>query len=205
MLFALVAFLLMSMGVPSGFFGTSLFAAGLIPFILDASVNLVQLATQPSTATVEEIRSEGYQSMKDSEERNMVHPSERVLPRSLREGNTTNFMLTQNWKDNAADAEDNSVAKQLTAFAMLLGFLGLGGVALSQGNAAAGALSLAYGSTGLIGYLGFKLPPLLKAINVNATAAAGAVLSVGSMLTGGLGVNMFILAALFMVDFNEGL
>jgi hypothetical protein len=40
MLFALCAFLLMSLGIPITSFGTFLFALGCIPFLLDASINL---------------------------------------------------------------------------------------------------------------------------------------------------------------------
>ena len=49
----------MSFGVPSGFFGTILFSAGCIPFIIDAGVNLYTL-TGVSNQREKKIRDDGY-------------------------------------------------------------------------------------------------------------------------------------------------
>jgi hypothetical protein len=205
MLFALCAFLLMSLGIPASSFGTFLFAAGCIPFLLDASINLYNLG-RPSTATVEEIHENSeYRSMNDAEDKNFVDPSERILPRSIRENNTLHYLLTSNWKDNAANVEETSVQKQMTAFTMLLAFLFLGGAAIVSGNGpAVGTMSLLYGGSGLVGYLGFKLPPLFRAISVNATSGLCAVMALGAMASGGLSLSILMLTALHIIDLMQG-
>lgn len=205
MLFALCAFLLMSLGIPASSFGTLLFALGCVPFLLDASVNLYNLG-RPSSTTVEVLNErEEYHKMNDSEDKNFVDPSERILPRSLRENNTAHYLLTCNWKDDAANAEDNTVQKQMTAFSMCLAFLFFGGAAVVSGNGpAAGTLAMVYGGTGLLGYLGFKLAPIFKAVSVNATAGVGAALALGAMLSGGMSMSMIMLTALLTIDLMQG-
>ena len=143
--------------------------------------------------------------MNDAEDKNFVDPSERILPRSLMENNTAHYLLTSNWKDDAANAEENSVQKQMTAFSMLLAFIILGGAAVvSGGGAAVGTMSLLYGGSGLAGYLGFRLPPLFKAISVNATSGLCAVLGLGAMMSGGLSLTILMLTALHVIDLMQG-
>ena len=89
---------------------------------------------------------------------------------------------------------------------MLLGFLALGGTEFATGEAAVvGGLSLLYAGAGLTRYLGFKLPPVIKAISVNATAAVGALLGAGAIASHGPSLNLLMLTALFIIDLIQGM
>ena len=111
MLTALLAFMFMSFGLTGSAFTAALFTVGLIPFILDALVNLTRLALPSSRTEESEQRQEEYHKMNDSEDKNFVDASDRILPRSLRDNTVASFLLTRNWKDNAANADENSTQK----------------------------------------------------------------------------------------------
>lgn len=88
---------------------------------------------------------------------------------------------------------------------MLLGYLGLGGAVVASGSGpAVGALSLAYGGAGLVSYLGIGLPPVLRALSVNATAGVGAVLGLGTLIAGSANMTLILLSTLFIIDFVNG-
>lgn len=109
--------------------------------------------------------------------------------------------MTENWKDGAFEA--NSTEKQLIAFAMVMASLVLGGSAIASGTApAAGALSVAYGATGVVKYLGFSLPPILRMLNVNAVAPVAAGIGAATMMTGQLDLTLLLLTSLHIIDFN---
>jgi hypothetical protein len=98
-----------------------------LPFVADLLVNLGNLSGPSQTEKIEE--GSEYAKMTDSEDRNFIDASERLLPRSLRDNNLSESLLTSNWKDDAS-ATDNSISKQMIAFALILGYLMCGGVAL---------------------------------------------------------------------------
>lgn len=83
---------------------------------------------------------------------------------------------------------------------MLMGFLYLGGSAMASGNKAVGALSIGYGATGVVSYLGFSLSPIFRLLNVNAVSGIGVALGFGAMFTGGLDLTLLMLTALHIVD-----
>lgn len=87
--------------------------------------------------------------MSDSEDKNFIDASDRILPKSLSDNTVTSYLLTRNWKDNASNTEDNSTPKQLTGFTMLVAYLLLGSAAVASGSPAFGAVSLAYAGAGM--------------------------------------------------------
>ena len=140
--------------------------------------------------------------MTDSEDRNFIVASERLLPRSLRDNNLSESLLTSNWKDDAS-ATDNSISKQMIAFALILGYLICGGVALvSKQGTAVGALSLVYGGAGLVQYLGFRTAPIIRALSVNAVSIIGLILGAGAILTNGLSITLLFLTLLHGIDLS---
>lgn len=200
MLVALLAFMFMSFGLTGGAFSTLIFALGCLPFVLDGGVNLIRLALPWSSRNDENEEGQEYQKMSDSEDKNFVDASDRILPRSLRDNTITSFLLTRNWKDNASNTEDNSTPKQLTAFTMLVAYLLLGGAAVASGSQLVGTVSLAYAGSGLAQYLGARLPPVLRAMSVNAVSGLGAIFGLGAMATGGVSLTLLMLTALHIID-----
>jgi len=84
---------------------------------------------------------------------------------------------------------------------MLVAYFLLGSVTLATGSGtAAGSLTLAYASTGLAGYLGFRLPPTLKAVSVNAVSGLGAILGYAAIATNGLNLTLLMLTTLHIID-----
>jgi hypothetical protein len=84
---------------------------------------------------------------------------------------------------------------------MLVAYFLLGGVTLGTGSGAAvGTLSLAYASTGLASYLGFRLPPTFKVMSVNAVSGLGAILGIVAMATGGVDLTLLMLTTLHIID-----
>ena len=145
-----------------------------------------------------------YVKMTDVEDRNYIDASERLLPRSLRDNPVSNYMLTRNWKDDASETAEHSLGKQVTAAALILGYLVCGGSALATGaGPAVGAVSLVYGGAGLVQYLSFKTAPLIRAASVNAVSVIGALLGVGAILTNGLSLTLLLLTTMHLIDLSH--
>jgi hypothetical protein len=84
---------------------------------------------------------------------------------------------------------------------MIAAYFLLGGVALSAGSGpAVGTVSIAYASTGLAGYLGFRLPPTFRAMSVNAVSGLGALLGISAIATSGVNMTLLMLTALHIID-----
>lgn len=63
-----------------------------LPFVADLLINLGSLTGASQTEQIEE--GSEYIKITDSEERNFINPSERLLSRSLRENNLSESLLT---------------------------------------------------------------------------------------------------------------
>lgn len=138
-----------------------------------------------------------------ADDRDMIAPSDRLVPASVREVAPVYNLLTSDWKENAA-ASYSSTGKQLTAFALIAGFLYFGGAALGGEAAnlptATGAVTLAYGASSLLGYFGLADAPVAKLMRTNMVSVLGAILAVLSMVTGGMSLNMLALAMMQLTD-----
>jgi len=171
-----------------------------LPFVADLLMNLGTLSGPSQTEQIEE--GSEYVKMTDSEDRNFINASERLLPRSLRDNNLSELLLTSNWKDDAS-ATENSISKQMTAFALIIGYLMCGGISLvSKQDKAVGALSLVYGGAGLVQYLGFRTAPIIRALSVNAVSIVGLILGAGAILTNGLNITLLLLTLLHGIDLS---
>lgn len=86
---------------------------------------------------------------------------------------------------------------------MLIAFLVLGGSAIVSGSAPAlGTLSVAYGASGIVSYLGFTLAPIMRLFNINAVSAVAAGMGAIAMLTGQINMTLIMLTSLHIIDFN---
>ena len=175
-----------------------------LPFIADYLLSAFILSSTSTDTQIED--GSEYVKMTDSEDRNFIDASERLLPRSLRDNNQANYLLTTNWKDNASNTHENSIFKQMTAFALIIGYLVCGGLALvSKTGTAVGTLSLVYGGAGLVQYLGFRTAPVLRALSVNAVSIIGLLLGAGAILSGGLNMTLLLLITLYGIDLAQAL
>lgn len=142
-------------------------------------------------------------SSASADDRGMIAPSDRLVPASVREVAPVYNLLTSDWKENAA-ASYTSTGKQLTAFALIAGFLYFGGAALGGEAAnlptATGAVTLACGASSLLGYFGLADAPVAKLMRTNMVSVLGAILAVLSMVTGGMSLNMLALAMMQLTD-----
>jgi hypothetical protein len=92
----------------------------------------------------------------------------------------------------------------LTAFAMLAAYLILGGSAIVTGSAPAlGTLSVAYGASGIVSYLGFTLAPIMRLFNINAVSAVAAGIGATTMMTGQINMTLIMLTCLHILDFRH--
>lgn len=83
---------------------------------------------------------------------------------------------------------------------MIIGYLFLG----AKCSGSVGALSLTYGVSGALGYFGLADAPIVRLTRVNAISGVGALLGLGSILTGGTSLAMFALTALHLFDLYQG-
>jgi hypothetical protein len=84
---------------------------------------------------------------------------------------------------------------------MLAAYLILGGSAIVSGSAPAlGTLSVAYGASGIVSYLGFTLAPIMRLFNINAVSAG---IGATTMLTGQINMTLIMLTCLHIIDFSH--
>jgi hypothetical protein len=89
---------------------------------------------------------------------------------------------------------------------MLIAYLVLGGSAIVSGSAPAlGTLSVAYGASGIVSYLGFTLAPIMRLFNINAVSAVAAGMGATAMLTGQINMTLIMLTVLHIIDFKRAI
>lgn len=87
---------------------------------------------------------------------------------------------------------------------MLVAYIVLGGSAIISGAAPAlGTLSVAYGTSGIVSYLGFTLAPIMRLLNINAVSVVAAGMGATAMLTGQINMTLLMLTVLHIIDFNQ--
>lgn len=134
----------------------------------------------------------------------MFTPSERIMPDVLRDNQPINNLLSRNWKERAYEST-NATVKQLTAFALILGYMYLGGMAVeSNAHVPLGAISLVYAASSLLGYFGLANAPVARLARVNGVSAVCAVLGVGSLLSSGVDAAILAMTAMHAFDAFQG-
>lgn len=113
--------------------------------------------------------------------------------------------MTSNWKENAADASNTSTMKQLAAFALIASYLYLGSSAVeSQAMVPLGAVTLGYAASSLVGYFGMGTAPLAKLLRTQMVSVLCAGLGIGSMVSSGMDMHIFLLTVLHLFDAYQG-
>jgi len=134
----------------------------------------------------------------------MYEPSERIMPDAIANIEPINNLLTGNWKENAF-AQNNTPAKQLLAFAAILGYFYLGGSAVeSKAMVPLGAVTLGYAASSLLGYFGLGNAPIGKLMRVNMVSVLCAVMGVCSIASSGLDLHIAMLTVLHLFDAYTG-
>lgn len=134
----------------------------------------------------------------------MYEPSDRLMPDAIAQIEPVNNLLTRNWKENAY-AQGNSTAKQLSAFALILGYFYLGGSAVeSQAMVPLGSVTLAYAASSLMGYFGLGNAPVAKLMRTNMVSIVCAIMGICSMVSSGMDIHLAILTVLHLFDAYQG-
>lgn len=134
----------------------------------------------------------------------MFQPSERLMPSALANVEPINNLMTRNWKENAVDAK-NSTIKQLSAFALILGYFYLGGSAVeSQAMVPLGAITLGYAASSLLGYFGMGNAPATRLLRTGMVPVLCAIMALCSLLSSGMDLHIAILAVMHLFDAYQG-
>lgn len=115
-----------------------------LPFFADGLFSLYGAATRlisdaPQTegsCTVEELSpaiEENFLGQNNATDRqsDMLHPSDRLVPNAIASNEPLNNLVTSDWKENAVES-NNSTTKQLVSFALIAGYLTVGGMTVKQ-------------------------------------------------------------------------
>lgn len=134
----------------------------------------------------------------------MFEPSDRLMPDALARVEPLNNLLTRNWKENAVDSS-NPTIKQLSAFALILGYFFLGGSAVeSQAMVPLGAITLGYAASSLLGYFGLGSAPIAKLMRTNWVSVLCAIMGICSMASSGMDIHLAILTVMHLFDAYQG-
>ena len=134
----------------------------------------------------------------------MYEPSDRLMPDAIASIEPINNLLSKNWKENAYKL-NNSNIKQLSAFAIILGYFFLGGSAVeSKAMVPLGAISLGYAASSLMGYFGLANAPIAKLMRVNMVSVICSVMGVCSLVSSGMDLHIAMLTVLHLFDAYQG-
>lgn len=91
--------------------------------------------------------------------------------------------------------------KQIAAFALIASYLYLGGSAVeSKAMVPLGAVTLGYAASSLVGYFGMGTAPLAKLMRTQMVSIVCAALGIGSIMSSGMDIHIFLLTVLHMFD-----
>lgn len=197
---------------PSSMMGMIMYLLCCAPFLVDLGVSALNMARRSRQeevvggATVEELNEseeEDYapadrEALGQSTEQ--VAPSDRLVPAEFSAVPPVHNLLTSDWKEGASD-ENFSQMKQVVAYALIAAQLFLGSQVVAHTDSPnLGIVSLTYGTASLAGYFGLANIPVMRLARVNGIALVAAFMGIGSILTGGLDLMIFLLTVVNLFD-----